>query len=266
VILDSAGNLYGTTYAGGPANYGVVYKIATGGVETVLHTFAGTPDGATPASGVTMDASGDLYGTTSLGGAAAQGVIYEINVAGQETVLHSFTGAQDGSYPSSGVVLDTADNLYGTTFDGGSGANGVVYMLSASGQQTILYNFTGGTDGANPTGVIRNSAGDLFGSAESGGKGSGIVYKLSPSGVQTVLHSFGGGSDGELPQGNLISAAAHRQGQSLKSPRTDKKPCSIASQAALEVTTRKAAYLAIQQVTSTGLPRKAASLTAWCIN
>jgi uncharacterized repeat protein (TIGR03803 family) len=208
VILDSAGNLYGTTYAGGPANYGVVYKIATGGVETVLHTFAGTPDGATPASGVTMDASGDLYGTTSLGGAAAQGVIYEINVAGQETVLHSFTGAQDGSYPSSGVVLDTADNLYGTTFDGGSGANGVVYMLSASGQQTILYNFTGGTDGANPTGVIRNSAGDLFGSAESGGKGSGIVYKLSPSGVQTVLHSFGGGSDGELPQGNLVRDSA----------------------------------------------------------
>ncbi len=208
VILDSAGNLYGTTYAGGPANYGVVYRIAAGGVESVLHTFAGTPDGATPASGVTMDSSGNLYGTTSFGGSAAQGVIYEISASGQERVLHSFTGAPDGSYPSSGVVLDTTDNLYGTTFDGGSNANGVVYMLSASGQQTILYNFTGGADGANPTGVIRDSAGDLFGSAESGGKGSGIVYKLTPSGVQTVLHSFGGNPDGELPQGDLVRDSA----------------------------------------------------------
>jgi uncharacterized repeat protein (TIGR03803 family) len=138
VILDPAGNLYGTTEFGGIANGyagdGVVYKLDPAGQETVLYTFTGKADGANPYAGVIGDSEGNLYGTTQYGPLSGQtpsyGVVYKLDAAGQETVLHAFTGRADGGYPRAGVIRDAAGNLYGTTCDGGAGNSGVVFKLT----------------------------------------------------------------------------------------------------------------------------------------
>jgi uncharacterized repeat protein (TIGR03803 family) len=114
VIQDSAGNLYGTTYYGGTANAGVVYKLDTSGHYTVLYSFMGGADGANPYAGVILDSAGNLYGTTEEGG-ENNGVVYKLDTTGHETVLYSFTGGADGAFPYAGVIRDSAGNLYGTT-------------------------------------------------------------------------------------------------------------------------------------------------------
>jgi uncharacterized repeat protein (TIGR03803 family) len=128
---DSAGNLYGTTFGGGASGLGVVFKLNKTG-ETVLYSFT-IADGANPYAGLTRDSAGNLYGTTSAGGASNSGVVFKLDTTGTETVLHSFTGGADGAKPSAGMIQDSAGNLYGTTYYGGSGrtssGNGVVFML-----------------------------------------------------------------------------------------------------------------------------------------
>ena len=133
------------------------------GHQTVLHNFAGGPsDGGRPLAGVTRDSAGNLYGTTPYGGPSGNGVVYKVDAGGHETVLYSFTGGADGSLPRGGVTLDSAGNLYGTAKNGGSSSSGVVYKLDPAGNQTVLYSFRGGADGALPfDGVIRDAAGNL---------------------------------------------------------------------------------------------------------
>jgi uncharacterized repeat protein (TIGR03803 family) len=151
VVLDSEGNLYGSTGSGGNVaelyicpstpGCGVVFKLNTAGQETVLYTFMGAADGGDP-NGVILDSEGNLYGTTYWGGNysdyycsyAGCGVVFELNAAGHYTVLYSFTG-QDGVGPSAGLVLDSNGNLYGTTHWGGPSntdglfGGGVVFKL-----------------------------------------------------------------------------------------------------------------------------------------
>jgi uncharacterized repeat protein (TIGR03803 family) len=148
--------------------------------ETVLHNFADLPNGATPEAGMIRDSAGDLYGTTEFGGAAGYGVVFKVDTAGRETVLYSFTGAADGGYPHSGVIRDSAGNLFGTTDQGGTTGHGVVYELNTAGRETVLYSFTGFADGGEPeAGVIQDSAGNLYGTTTSGGTaGKGAVFKL----------------------------------------------------------------------------------------
>jgi uncharacterized repeat protein (TIGR03803 family) len=192
---DSADNLYGTTNQGGQADVGLVFKLSSSGKETTLHSFLGGNDGANPYSGVLL-ADGNLYGTTYQGGASNAGIVYEISPSGTERVLYSFTGGADGGNPYAGVIADSAGNLYGTTYKGGAFGYGTVYKLTPAGQETVLYSFSGGADGANPyAGVIWDPSGNLYGTALYGGVttctyGCGVVYKLSPTGQQTVLYSF----------------------------------------------------------------------------
>src|ERR1022692_1881474 len=170
VIRDSAGNFYGTTSRGGAAGQGVVYKLDTAGHETVLYSFTGGVDGGSPQNSLTSDSAGNLYGTTYSGGAANMGVVYKLDTAGQETVLHSFTGGADGGTPEAGVIRDSAGNLYGTASVGGRGGVGTVYELDATGHETVLYSFPGVADGAFPyAGAIGDSAGNLYGTTISGG-------------------------------------------------------------------------------------------------
>lgn len=118
LTLDAPGNFYGTTQFGGTFGSGTVFKVDTSGHETVLHSFTGGADGANPRAGLVRDAKGNLYGTTYRGGSGSCvqgcGIVFKLDVAGNETVLYTFTGGADGSNPW-GVVLDGEGNLYGTT-------------------------------------------------------------------------------------------------------------------------------------------------------
>jgi len=222
LALDPAGNIYGTTFIGGLYIYpcdqngcGVLYVVDSAGNETVLHSFTGGSDGGTPYAGVVRDAAGNLYGTTEIGGKRGEGVVFKFDAAGNETVLHSFAGGSDGSFPDTGVTIQDG-YLYGTTECGGTGSTpncgggaGVIFRLDATGHETILYNFTGGADGGDPqSGVIFDQAGNLYGTTYQGRGNSGAVYMLSATGQFTVLHTFTGGSDGASPTGNLYRDSA----------------------------------------------------------
>jgi uncharacterized repeat protein (TIGR03803 family) len=123
VITDGAGNLFGTTQAGGTNGHGVVYmlNIATRS-ETVLHNFTGGADGSQPSAGLLRDSLGNLYGTTYFGGAFNFGTVFKLDTANNLTTLHGFTGGADGAYPFTGLVQDSLGNLYGTATFGGSTA------------------------------------------------------------------------------------------------------------------------------------------------
>jgi uncharacterized repeat protein (TIGR03803 family) len=207
LIGDSAGNLYGTTYDGGASNGGVVFKLDTTRAETVLYSFTGGADGGHPEAGLIRDPAGNLYGATRWGGAFGCGVVFKLDTAGTETVLYSFTGRADGAYPVAGLIQDSAGNLYGTTYEGGASGLGVVFKLDTTGTETVLHTFTGGTDGANPwAGLVRDLAGNLYGTTYDGGASNGgVVFKLDTTGTETVLHTFtGGAADGQYPYAGLI--------------------------------------------------------------
>jgi uncharacterized repeat protein (TIGR03803 family) len=205
LIGDPDGNLYGTTQQG----MGVVFKLDAAGNETVIHSFSGA-DGQQPVGGVIRDNEGNLYGATGSGGGAGYGgVVFKLDPSGNETVLHRFTGRKgDGSTPVGPLIRDSDGNLYGTALYGGNskqcvGGCGVVYKLDPTGQETVLYSFSGGADGASPfTALIRDSAGNLYGTTTKGGSaGLGVVFKLDTAGHLTVLHDFTGGADGGSPNG-----------------------------------------------------------------
>jgi uncharacterized repeat protein (TIGR03803 family) len=200
LIRDSAGNLYGTTSGGGASGLGVVFKLNKTG-ETVLHSFTGGADGGTPYAGLTRDSAGNLYGTTYGGGASGGGVVFKVDTTGTETVLYNFTRKPGGTNPYASLIQDSVGNLYGTTYYGGASIWGVVFKLDTTGTETVLYSFTGGADGAEPyAGLLRDSAGNLYGTTVFGGASNwGVVFKLNKTG-ETVLHSFTGGADGGAPR------------------------------------------------------------------
>ncbi len=216
LVADSSGNLYGTTPFGGAANDGVVFKLSSGGTETVLYSFLGGGDGAFPGSSLIADGSGNLYGTTAAGGASNNGVIFKLTPGGFETVLHSFKGS-DGAGPFASPIADGSGNLYGTTAAGGApgcggSGCGVVFKLAPDGTYAVLYSFTGGSDGANPAfGLIADGGGNLYGTTPSGGapgcgtSGCGVVFKLTPGGTETVLYTFTGLGDGAFPASDLTA-------------------------------------------------------------
>lgn len=230
VILDGAGNLYGTTAQGGAYDPGspggTVYELipqAGGGwTEKLLHSFGYGADGQLPFAAVIFDTAGNLYGTTTAGGAYAHGIAFELmpqaNGGWREKILHSFGNGSDGQTPYSGLVLDAAGNLYGTTVEGGTYGQGTVFELmpQASGiwREKLLHSFGDAGDGQKPyAGLIFDTAGNLYGAAEIGGTYSGgAAFKLTPqengTWTETILHNFGSGMDAEWPMGTLIFDAS----------------------------------------------------------
>lgn len=207
LVRDSAGNLYGTTVLGGTAGWGTVFKIDPNGNETILHSFTGAGDGGFPFAGLHQDSSGILYGTIGGDSATTWGTVFKMDTSGNETVLHVFTGGNDGGLPMAALVLDAAGNIYGTTYYGGSSGKGVVFKLDPTGNETVLHTF-GGHDGANPVSrLAQDSAGNFYGTTELGGQyNSGTLFKLDPQNNETVLHSFAGskGADGAYPDAGPI--------------------------------------------------------------
>jgi len=247
LVLDSAGNLYGTTLAGGIDRNccGLVFELSppSNGVglwtETVLHTFcAGNdrcPDGAEPTSGVIFDSSGNLYGTTTGGGSPGSGpgggTVFEMSPTSTgwtETVLYTFNVTMEDGFgePQSRLVFDGAGNLYGTTARGGTAFWGSVFELSPAGNnwtETVLYEFGGvqNNDGAEPfAGVVFDAAGNLYGTTDEGGHpscneglGCGTVFELTQaqdgSWIETILHRFAGiNGDGEFPAAGVVLDAS----------------------------------------------------------
>jgi uncharacterized repeat protein (TIGR03803 family) len=215
---DSAGNLYGTTQAGGLGN---IFKIDRMGSVTVLYTFTGEADGCYPI-GLILDGSDNLYGVTTGGGSAScgsgYGVVFELDAAGKFSVLHTFGGG-DGAMPDSILLFDSVGNLYGTTNAGGDsgtcqGGCGTVFKLAPNENGTwtesVLYSFCsagGCADGLFPERgpLAIDAAGNLYGTTGNGGTdgcggyGCGVVYRLDPSEQETVLYKFTGGKDGAGP-------------------------------------------------------------------
>ena len=207
LVRDSAGNLYGTTFAGGTGSSGTVFMVDPNGKETVLHNFKGKADGASPIAGLVRGPRGTLYGTTVEGGASNYGTVLKLNKAGKETVLHSFN-RQDGSYADAGLLRDSAGNLFGATVKGGTANLGTVFELDTTGKQTVLHSFTGGADGKfcyTYGRLIRDAAGNFYGTTLAGGASDqGTVFKLDTTGQETVLYSFTGGADGGYPYAGLV--------------------------------------------------------------
>jgi uncharacterized repeat protein (TIGR03803 family) len=233
LVVDAAGNVFGANFDGGINNQGYVFELSPGAggfTLTHLHDFNG-PDGSAPAAGLISDASGNLYGTTSLGGTSTLctsgcGVVFEMsNNAGTwtETVLHSFNG-NDGSNLQAPLLMDAAGNLYGTATSGTSQSkNGLVFkmsLVSGAWKARALYAFKGGSgDGAFPNTVLTmDAAGNLYGATGSGGTGDcggggstgcGVAFELVVNGNrfrESVLHIFSGGGDGAGAQGLVPGA------------------------------------------------------------
>ena len=228
VILDSAGNLYGTTSQGGSTGNGTVFKLAPGAggwTYSVLYTFNGTDDGSWPNGTIVLDSADNLYGTTTQAGADGWGTVYKLapgNGGWNFTLLHTFTGNEDGADSEGGLTIDSKNILYGTTDGGGTGQSGVVFQLrpnisalpgmTAPWTETVLHAFTGGDDGGGADrGVVADQAGNLNGAAEGGSAGFGVVYRMTPGSngwMQNLLYTFSGGADGRFPESRVMVDSA----------------------------------------------------------
>ena len=217
LVLDTKGNLYGTTYRGGANGKGTVFEVNGPGSETVLYSFcsqSGCKDGYHPEAGLIL-ANGNLYGTAYDGGAHEAGVVFEITGNQTESVIYSFCVKRhcaDGYYPHSDLVRDNNGNLFGTTQFNGAYGGGTVYEVSATGTETVVYSFCAQpncADGSGPrAGLVLDANGNLYGTTFGGGaNGKGTVFKVTPNGTETVLHSFcsqAGCKDGSNPLADLV--------------------------------------------------------------
>jgi uncharacterized repeat protein (TIGR03803 family) len=205
-LVDVNGAMYGTTKAGGApkCNWGcgTVYSISKTGEKKTLYRFHGS-DGLYPLAGL-LDVNGTLYGTTYYGGSSGAGVVFSLSTTGTETVLYSFKGGSDGANPR-GDLVNVNGALYGTTEQGGgsgcsSGSShgcGIVYSITPSGQETVLYRFQEYSEGAHPHAGLIPVNGALYGTTRDGGAHDcGTVFKVTTSGSETLLHSFNCRSDG----------------------------------------------------------------------
>jgi len=238
LAIDAAGNLYGTTFAGGAHmkcdssgdSCGTVFEISPSGsgwTESVLYSFGAHGDGHFPISAVTLDSSGNLYGTTMAGGRNKLGTVWQLSPSSrgwQETILHHFSNKGDGASPESDITLDDKGNLYGTT-------QSTVFQLAQRDETWelhTLHTFRGHSDGLIPSRrVVVGAFGNVYGSTEGGGSadcggsGCGVIFRLSPESghvwIENILRRLDGGADGVnaypgltmTPTGNLLGTTLY---------------------------------------------------------
>jgi uncharacterized repeat protein (TIGR03803 family) len=214
LVMDAAGNLYGTATLGGWNAEGAVFRVSPDGKERVLHSFGVTStDGFFPSPGLVADKKGNLYGTTKLGGTndtenEGAGIVFKLDPAGVETILHNFDAySTDGINPQAGLVADAKGNLYGTTALGGENGYGTVFKLTPGGSETILYSFPNtGTERfqLDETLTLDNN-GNLYGVSSYGGLyDQGLAFEINAAGVYSTLYNFGDSStDAAIPKSSL---------------------------------------------------------------
>jgi uncharacterized repeat protein (TIGR03803 family) len=200
------GTFYGTTYKGGANDLGAVFAVsATTGKETWLYSFGASGDGEHPYASLIV-LNGNLYGTTSSGGAKGKGTVFTVTTAGTEKVLYSFAGGTDGADPRS-ALLALHGAFYGTTFAGGAHGKGTVYTISPAGKERVVYSFAGGLkDGAGPYAGVTTLGGVLYGTTiADGAHGKGTAYSVTVDGAESTIYSFGYRSQGRLPYAGLTA-------------------------------------------------------------
>lgn len=213
LAVDAAGNLYGTTSAGGTSSLGTVFELDAANHYSVLHSFAGgVSDGSTPYSSLARDSSGNLFGTTSLGGPADSGTIFEISTDDGFSLLYSFTGGSDGANPIGGPMLDSAGTLYVSASAGGSGyaggrPPGTLLKFSTTAGAVVLHSFTGGPDGASPYAApVMDAYTNLYGTTYYGGSGNdGTLFGIDSAGTYSVLYRFTN-TGGINPEGLVVDS------------------------------------------------------------
>ncbi|HET7209674.1 MAG TPA: choice-of-anchor tandem repeat GloVer-containing protein [Terriglobales bacterium] len=222
LVIDNSGNLYGTSVQGGDFASGTVWELSptsTGWVHKVLYSFRGGADGGEPYKGATLDAQGNLYGTAVTGGAGSCeggcGVIWKLTRTGStwtQSVIHTFTGGEDGSGPGSGLTLGENGTLFGMTPTGGINGQGVIFQLKLTTTGVwkfkVLHAFTGGDDGGGASaGRLLLYKGIFYGVTTTGGaNGEGVVFRLArTAGVWqfSTLYAFKGAPDAGFPYGGL---------------------------------------------------------------
>lgn len=238
LVVDADGNFFGTSPFGGSQQAGSVFEMKAGGglnSVTVLYSFSGGSDGAEPFAELTPDASGNLFGVATAGGASKNGTIFELERNGSAfsfTTAYTFTGGADGASPIGGLAIDGSGTIYGTTAGGGAGSGTIFALHRGGGSFTLqtLYTFSAVSSGINADGaapeatLFLDPSGNLFGTAAAGGAaGEGVVFELAPgdSGwTYRLLHAFSGGADQGVPVaalaadagGNLFGTASGGQG------------------------------------------------------
>ncbi|HET9794475.1 MAG TPA: choice-of-anchor tandem repeat GloVer-containing protein, partial [Thermoanaerobaculia bacterium] len=230
LVIDRAGNLYGSTARGGAGGSGTVFELGAGpsGYSlTTLYAFSAVSsgtnaDGAFPEAPLLRDRFGNLFGTAAGGGPSGDGAVFELargNAGYSFSVLHALGGGGDGAFPVGGLVSDRAGNLFGTASGNpAAGLWGTVFEISSVSRSPVyrtLYAFQDGNDGALPyASLIIDSSGDLIGTAAAGGEsGAGTIFELAPAGSDfafRLLYSFAGGFDGGLPAGGVAADSAGR--------------------------------------------------------
>ena len=225
VSFDVHGNLYGMTPTGGTNGLGTIYQLrpsATGNwTLNVIHTFTGTPDGSGGSAGRLIFRSGQLYGVATTGGANGAGTAFRLSrtPVGEWNIqiLYAFKGQPDASFPYGGLLFDTAGNLYGTSYYGGTNGLGAVYKLaykSGVWTESVLYSFQGGSDGSSPIStLVPDSSGNLYGTTSEGGIstgcGCGTIFRLAPAAnatwTEVILYRFHGAPDGAFPYNGMLA-------------------------------------------------------------
>jgi uncharacterized repeat protein (TIGR03803 family) len=229
LIFGPDGALYSTAAYGGTKGAGVVYRLAPNGsggwTHDILYNFSNGADGGYPFSTLIFDGAGNIYGTALNGGNTGNGVVFELSPGGSsytETTLHSFDSATDGVEPRTGVILDAAGNLYGTTESGGSIGYGAVFEVSPPAKagrpwtEAVLHNFGFSPDGGSPgySTLVLDKSGSLYGTTQTGGTmKNGVVFKIAPPAqpkgtwTETAIHTFRGAPDGSQPESGLLPLA-----------------------------------------------------------
>jgi uncharacterized repeat protein (TIGR03803 family) len=188
----------------------LLFGIHLAGAQTLipLYSFTGGNDGNNPIAGLVQASDGNLYGTAPDGGTNGYGTVFRITTSGTLTPLYSFTGGYDGADPRGGLTQASDGNLYGTTEDGGTNDDGVVFRITTNGVLTPLYSFTGGHDGSDPRGgLVQANDGNLYGTTSDGGTNfNGTVFRITTNGIFKTLYSFTGGHDGTFPESTLVQA------------------------------------------------------------
>ena len=224
-LVEIGGVFYGVTSGGGSSGCtfgevsgcGTVFSITLDGVEKVLYTFKGGADGIGPIGGL-LNFKGTLYGTTTTGGAYNAGTVFSVSTGGTEKVIYSFKGGhQDGASPEA-TLTSVGKRLYGTTALGGrngcySGSCGIVFSISPSGREKVLYRFAR-SDGFEPNNELLNVSGTLYGTTRAGGSNdAGTIFSITTSGAEKTLYSFTGLADGASPKGPLINVGGLLYGE-----------------------------------------------------